>query len=785
MFNHYLKIFFRNLSRNKGYTFINITGLAIGMAFAVLIMLWIKFEVGYDRFHEHADRIALVAFTTEDRSFHGDATPGALAACLEREFPEIEHATRVTSLQPWELGFGGEKFVGRGRYVDSTFFDIFSFPFIAGNPQTAFVSPFSIVITRELAARMFKDGDALGQQVQVTPSVFLTVTGVVDKTPENNSLPFDFLVSCLIGSPNYHKWDVKSLKTFVLLTEGAGYEQVSEKIKDVYNIHNNHTNDLYLQPLKDIHLYNLGGGGRYVYVVVFAMLAAGILLIACINFMNLTTARSQVRAREIGLKKIFGARRSQLAGQSLCESVLTALVGLVLAVVLVELFLPSMNALLGTHLSLTYSGPLLLSLLAIALATGLVAGSYPAVFLSSYRPSVILRKRVPAVRFRGWRKTRKQAGLTLRKVLVVAQFTLSIMLIIGVLVIYRQLGYIRDMDMGFEKDRVILFEMPRELAGKTQTVKNELLKNDHIESATVSTNSLVEWWTSFGIDWEGKQPDRVFDMGFNAVDYDYLETFRVQLAEGRFFSRDFPSDSTDACVVNEAAVRAMGITDPVGRRITIAPQSSWERTVTIVGVVEDYNTESAYKEIRPFMLCPAEYGQFMCLRIKPENMSGTVAAVRETIDKIVPDLNLNIRFFDEEIEAQYILEKKTGEVTVYIAVLAVFISCLGLFGLAAFTAQQRTREIGIRKVLGSSVTKILGLLTREFLVLVLVANIIAWPTAYILMNRWLENFAFRIDIGWSVFALTGALALMIAVLTVCVQALRAALANPVDALRHE
>ena len=789
MFNHYLKIFLRNILKHKGYTLINIAGLATGMAFAVLILLWVQFEMSFDRFHEHTDRLNLVAFTTEDRSFHGDATPGALAGYLESEFPEIVHATRVTSPQKWMLKKDDEKFVSRGRYVDPSFFEMFSFPFIEGDPKTAFSAPLSIVITRDLAQRIFGDKNAVGEWIQVSKKVSLNVTGVMDKLPENTDFQFDFLVPCVIGPSHFNLWDVKSLKTFVMLTEGSDYLAVGEKIKDVYNNHNNHINDLYLQPLKDVHLYDLYGGGRHTYVFIFSLLAASILLIACINFMNLATARSQIRYKEIGLKKIFGARRTQLAVQSLCESVLMSLIALVLAVALAELFLPAMNDLLGANLQFVYGGDLLLYLFGIALLTGLVAGSYPAVFLSSFQPVEILSKQKKAFRFKRWWKKdhsfSRTAGLTLRKFLVVAQFTLSIMLIIGVLVIYKQLGYIREMDMGFEKDQVVLFDMPREIMGKTLTIKNELLKKSNIEAVTVSNNSMVEWWSSFGVDWEGKQTDQTFDMGYNAVDYDYLETFQLELVEGRFFSREFPSDSSEACVINQAAVKAMGMKDPLGRRVTIAPHSSWEKHVRIIGVVKDFNTESAYKEIRPFMMCLQNYGSFMCLRLKPENMSGTIASIKQTINQIVPDVNIDIRFFDSEIANLYIQERMTGKVVVYITSLAVLISCLGLFGLAAFTAQQRTREIGIRKVLGSSVAGIMSLLTQEFLVLVIVANIIAWPIAYYLMNRWLENFAFRIDINWAIFVTTGSLALIIAVLTVCVQAGRAALTNPVDALRHE
>ena len=757
----------------------------------MLILLWVQFEWGFDRFHDNLDRLYTVPFTTDDGQFFSGVMVGALAEYLQSEYPEIETATRVSNPERWKLGYGGKDFLCSGRFVDPQFLKMFSFPFVRGDSQTALADPLSILITRNTAERIFGTEDPIGQAIQFGSNYNLTVTGVMENTPNNTNFDFEFLVSCAIGTENYKKWDIKCIPTFVMLESGSDPQAVSGKIKDVYNDHNQQDtkNNLYLSPVKDMHLYELGGGGRYVYVLIFSALAAAILLIACINFMNLTTARSETRFKEIGVKKVFGANRRQLVLQTLAESMMMSLIALVFAFLIVELLMPFVNSITGVEMVLDYSGSLFLVLLGVALLTGIISGSYPAFYLSSFTPIAILRKQSWTVRLPGWGKNKSgsfsNSSMTLRKILVTVQFTVSIMLIIGVTVIYKQLDYIRNMDMGFEKEQVVLFNMPGPLIAKTATVKNELLKNSQIEQVTVSANSLVEWWTSFGIGWEGRQPGQAFDIGFNAVDYDYLETFKISMAEGRFFSRDFPSDVQQACVINEAAVRAMGITDPVGRDITIAPGSSWEQPATIIGVIKDFNTESAYKEIRPFLMGFSEYGRFMCIRIKTEDISGTIGFIRNKIKEIAPGVNVFPRFFDTEFDRMYQVEKITGKVVVYITLMAIFISGIGLLGLTAYAAQRRTKEIGIRKVMGATAASIIGLLSKEFLVLVIIANIIAWPVAYLAMTRWLENFAFRTDLGWGIFALAAIIVFIITFVTVSTLAARTANINPVNSLRHE
>jgi putative ABC transport system permease protein len=791
MFRQNIKIVLRNMLRQKGYTFINIAGLAVGMAFAIMIMIWVQYEYSFEKFHDNLDQLFLVAFTTDDNEFHGDATAGALAAYLESEYPEITHATRVSFSEWWQFGYEGKKFVGHGRFIDPTFFEMFSFSFIQGEQKTTFVDPHSIVITESLAKRIFGDEDPIGKILDVRHMGGLSVTGLLKDVPANTELEFEFLVPCEIGSDVYNKWDIKSLKTYAMLRKDSDFREVSLKIRDAYNIHNPHdiNNNQYLVPLRDTHLYDLSGGGRYIYTIIFSLMAAAILLIACMNFMNLSTARSEKRIKEIGVKKVFGASRKQLIFQTLGESLVLSLIALFLALIVAELTLPVINSIIRTSFGIDYSGTVIFGILGIALMTGIASGSYPAFFLSSFRPVAVLGRHTPTMRIsRGWFGKilgGSSRGSSFRRFLVIAQFAVSIMLIIVVIVIYRQLHYVKNMDMGFDKDQIALFYMPGELVPKTATVKNELKKHSNIQSVTVSSNSLTRWQTSFGISWEGKQPDQIFDVGFNKVDYDFVETFGLQMVEGRFFSQQYPSDASEAYVVNEAAVKAMRVSDPVGRKITIAPGSSWEKQGVIIGVVKDFNTESAHKEIRPFMIGLTETGGIMCVRIGSEDIVGTVRFMKSKVSEIVPNASIRCLFFNQILGNLYQMEFLTGTVVIYITILAIFISSLGLFGLAAYTAEQRTKEIGIRKVLGASIASVMRLLSKEYLVLVMIANIIAWPVAYYSMSRWLQNFAFRIDLDWITFALAGFLALVIALLTVSSQAARAASANPVISLRHE
>jgi putative ABC transport system permease protein len=785
---HYLKIAVRNLLRDRGYSLINIVGLAVGMAVCILILLWIQDELSYDRFHDDADQLYRVAFSADAERFRGEYVPGPLAAYLKDEYPEIVNSTVFCKHQRMKLSFEGNGFFCAGSFVDPSFFEMFTFPFAQGDPKSALSEPLSVVVTRNLAERMFGHADVVGKAVTIEGAVDLNVTGVLESLPHNSHLQFDFLIPYSIAPPGMKRWDVKCLTAYVLLDENSSHEQVSEKISGVLNEHNpTWENYLYLQPLKQIHLYALGGGGRITYVIIFSILAVIILLVACINFMNLSTARSEKRLKEIGIRMAVGSSRIQLVKQFLCESILISLVALVVAIVLVELLISPTNALLAKQLDLHYSGAVVLGLIGIALLTGIVAGSYPAFFLSSFRPTALLGRRffafLPSKYSRGRASATKPGGASLRRILVVAQFAVSTFFIVCVIIILNQLDYIASKDMGLDPESVVVLRTQGELARTSAALKKELLQNSNILSATAVVNGLESWNSSAGVEWDGMQPDQIFDMGLNWVDYDFLKTLGIEMSEGRFFSEEIPTDKSDAFVVNQAAIKAMGMKDPVGQKITVPLGDRIEGR--IIGVVRDFHTESFHTDIRPFALRFTESGGLMYIRIRSDQLPTALRHIEATVKKFVPDDPCEYAFFDEKLDALYLTEQRMSAMFKYGALIAIIISCLGLFGLAAYSAERRTKEIGIRKVLGASVSSLFGLLSKEFVLLIAVANLLAWPIAYYAMSQWLQNFAYRISIRWEVFVLAAFLSIAVALISVSSQAVKAALANPVESLRYE
>jgi len=535
----------------------------------------------------------------------------------------------------------------------------------------------------------------------------------------------------------------------------------------------------------------LGGGGLITYITIFSVIALLILLIACINFMNLSTARSTARFKEIGIKKVVGSSRYQLIKQFLSESVLLCFGALFLAVIVVLLLLPSVSNILGKQLTMNFNGGIITGLIGIALFTGIVSGSYPAFFLSSFHPVGILRSQLQWMPFlgrnRNKRNTGTMTGISLRRILLIIQFSLSIFFIICVTFIHRQLDFIRTKDLGFDKEHIIILRMTGETRRQPQLLKNKLLINSDIQSISFSGMSLVQWESAdIDFDWTGRSPGQQIMFGENWVDYDYLETFKMKMAQGRFFSREFSTDPGEACVINEAAVKAMGMENPVGKKIIMSPGKTSERTYTIIGILKDFHTESLHKEIRPFFIRFLTFsGTYMCIRIAPGTISNSLNFIESKVKEIVPNDPFTYNFLDEELDKLYKTELLTGKLIRYFTLLAIFISCLGLFGLASFSVERRTKEIGVRKVMGASVSRIVFTLSREFTKWVIIANVVAWPAAWYVMNKWLDNFAFSINLGFEVFILSGFAALVIAILTLSSQTLKAAHANPVESLRYE
>lgn len=791
MFRNYVKIAFRNVVRHKGYSFINIAGLAIGMACFLLILLYVRNELSYDRFHDRSERIYRIAIDIQQGDNVRSAvwSPVPLGPALQADFPETEQVIRFwRAFRP--IVFNDEQSF-REKYfyfTDPEVFQVFSFDLIEGNPQTALASPNSVVVTESTARRLFGDAPVLGQVVRYegypAGTREFTVTGILRDLPNNTQFKFDYLASLAGVETEADNWGSrKPIWTYVLLSEGANPSELKQKLDGYIEQKNPRTSaqfTLYLEPLTDVHLFSrfTGGfkpGSDIASVYLFSAIGFFILVIACVNFMNLATARSLKRAKEVGMRKVLGAQRSQLVKQFLGEAILLSCLSLLLALFLLELLLPWFNSTFNTALTVQYTkdSGLFLFVLATVLLVGLLAGSYPAVFLSRFRPVKTLRGRMAS----------GASGVNLRKGLVVFQFVISIVLIAGTLLVKRQLDYVRHKKLGFDKEMVVVLPYS---ANETPLL-NALLGDARVKSVSVSQRVPVNDINSDGRTVSLSQLDEPLRVESFVVDERFLSTYGMHLIAGRGFSREMASD-TAAFVINETAVNAFGLRSPqeaIGRELTW----SGYKNGRIIGVIEDFHTTSLHEPIEPTVLhmLPNEewWRTFISVRVQSGDLSGTLSFLESTWRRFTPDGVYSAFFIDDSLAQLHRADQQFGRIFAAFAGLAIVIACLGLFGLAAFSAEQRTKEIGIRKVLGASVAGIVNLLSLEFVKLVILASVVASPVAWFAMNKWLENFAYRIEIDWWVFALAGGLALMIALLTVSTQAIRAALANPVESLRYE
>ncbi|MFO7446711.1 MAG: ABC transporter permease [Ignavibacteriaceae bacterium] len=775
MFKNYIKIALRNIRKQKAYSFINIMGLSIGIACVVLIFLWVQYELSFDKFHKNADRLYRVGFTTEKKDFYGFFQPGPLAKYLKENFPEVEQSTNYSEMKI-KVSYETKGFFCSGSFVDSAFFKMFSFPLENGNADNVLSSPNSIVISKSLSNKLFGSENPIGKTLKLNDGLYLNISGIFSDVPKTSHIQFDFVISNLAAPEAMNLWDRKSVETYVLLKQNTSLKNIDKKISGVMDVHNpSWKNILFLFPVTKSHLYEPDGTGSIIYVYIFSFFGILILIAACINFMNLSTARSEKRMKEIGIKKTIGSSRSELIKQFLTESLLLSSISLLLAIVLVELFIPYLNSSLGINISMDYSINMIVILSVITLLTGIIAGSYPAIYLSSFNPLVVLSSRVTS--------NGESRSSMFRKILVIAQFSFSIFIITCVLFISRQLDFLQSKPLGFNKEGVLLINTSGALRQNVGALKEELLKYPFVKSASVSATNLTSFMGAGTgpIDWAGKNPDYILEVGFNFVDEDFAETFQIKMNEGRFFSEEFSTDMSEAFVINEAAVKAMNIKDPLNKTIT-----TWFGLKgKIIGVTDNFNTESLRRELTPVVLIPTREANYLCLRISSADIANSISLIENKVKDIVPDDPFDSSFLDKEIESLYKTERMTGNLSTFIAILAIFISCLGLFGLASFSSERRTKEIGIRKVLGASIPSVLILLTKDFARWVLIANIIAWPLAWYAVDMWLQNFAYRIEMDWAVFALSGFAALIIALITVSFQAMKAAAANPVKSLKYE
>ena len=786
MIKNYLKTAFRNLLRNKAFSVINIFGLAFGMASAVLIVLWIQNEMSFDRYHANANRIYQVwgndTVGGEIRS--GMATPEIMATVLKTDVPEIEQAARISWEQNYLFTVGEKSLKAKGNLVDPSFLTMFSFPLLKGDAATVLNDPYAIVITSQLAKTIFGNEDPIGKIIKVENDENYKVTGILKDLPNNTQFKFEYLMSY------EHKtmkgfidkdWTNISIRTYVLLKPHTSFASADNKIKNIIVQHSGGRakTAAFLYPLKDLRLYSefkngKAIGGRIERIKIFSIIAVFILLIACINFMNLSTARSVKRAKEVGVRKVIGARKGSLIGQFLAESVLMACIAGLLAVLIVQLCLPAFNELVEKKLSIAYSNIYWwLAGISFILFTGILAGSYPAFFLSALKPIFVFKGSASKI----------NTLITPRKVLVVLQFTFAIALIICTMIIQQQIKYAQSRQTGYDKNNLgYVF-----IQGDTR--KNyELIKSDLINSGTAIAVSKTlapltqNWSAGNSLKWQGKDPNTRIQVNRYTEDAGLVKTAGMQLTLGRDIDiKNYPSDST-ACLISESTVKAMGFKDPIGQEIFDDPDS-WH----VVGVIKDFILESPYESVKPFIVKGPKYGgNVIHIRLNPANSIAQNLAKAEQIFKAYnPVYPFDFHFTDEEYAKKFNDEKLTGTLASLFAVLTIFISCLGLFGLATFMAENRIKEIGVRKVLGASVISITGLLSKDFIKLVVIAILVASPLAYWATSKWLQGYNYRVNISWMVFVSAGVLAILIALLTVSFQAIKAAIANPVKSLRTE
>jgi putative ABC transport system permease protein len=788
MVRNYFKIALRNIKRYSAHSILNIFGMAIGMASALLILLWVYDEWSYDRHFRNAENI--YRLTENENAPGGESTlfaisPGVLTKALKEEYPEIIRTSRYEPKSELRLKKGDEFRHERAvAAVDKDFLKMFNIEFIKGDINSALDDPHNIVLTEEMAHKYFGNEVALGKTLQESLGYLVTVTGVIKK-PGNTHLRFDFLVPVELlserGAP-LSDWGFRCYN-YIELEKGTDSKLVADKIRGFLNKHSKGSNsEIFLQNIKKIHLfssrkytYDISGHGDITYVRIMALIAVFILLIACINFMNLSTAQSARRAKEIGIRKVAGANKRKIVFQFLGESLLIVFLAHAIAMILVELLLPGFSNLTGKQLSVNYqSVGLYLGLLSMVLFCGLLAGSYPAFYLSSLKPLDTMKGVI----------NKNPGNAAFRRVLVIFQFSLAVLLIISTLIVGKQLTYLQNKKLGFNKDNIGYFMFPTApWDPKLKTIKKELLSNPDIVSATNVfynyDNPLNMEGTSGGFKWEGKMEGNDVLFYTLGADEDYARTFQLELAEGRYFSSEFSTDAS-AAVINEKAAEVMGFKDPVGEIIT-TPQGT---KLSVIGVVKDFHFRSLHYKIEPLIMQIGGSNTFF-IRMKHEHIVSTVESVRKLYNSFKPDIPLDFHFLDDDFSNLYRTEQRMSKIFGYFSFLVIIISCLGLIGLSSFMTERRTKEIGIRKVNGAKSGEIFFFLSKEYMIWVMISIIIASPIAWYAMHKWLQNFAYRIGIpGW-IFALSGAFALLIALMTVGLQSYKAAGKNPVEALRYE
>lgn len=784
MIRNYLLIAFRNIFRNKLFSVVNLLGLAFGIASSLFIFLWVAEEMSYDKFHEHHERLYRVMENqhyADGQIYTFAATPGPMAPFIQDKYPEIERASRFTWPITSLFQHGTTSFYESGHYVDPQFLEMFSFPFVQGDPSTALRAKNNIVITREFAEKLFGKEDAMGKVLVVNDEDNVTVTGIIGEVPANSSIQFSYLLPFQFfwdeNASWIQTWQSNNVRTFLQLTEDADPAAFSEKLRHEVKEHNENTSvQLFIQPVDDMYLYSqfengVATGGRIEQVRIFSIVALFVLLIACINFMNLSTAQAMRRAKEVGLRKVIGAVPGQLFRQFMGESFLMVLMATAIAALLCFLLIPVYNSVTGKELELSLiTGRIALLMGGLIVVTGFIAGSYPALYISRFRPVAIIRDR---------REGDTGASL-FRRLLVVVQFSLSIILIIGTIVVFRQMNFMKNKDIGFDRENVFYARMSGDIEPHFETFRERLLREPGIEAVTAASQVPIAVGNSTsGVDWPGKQPDQDILFSEMGVDPGFIEAMGMEIVEGRDFDRSRVADSTNF-IVNEAAAVKFGFTDgTAGKSIKVGDQEG-----AIVGVVKNFNFGSLHVAVDPLILHQNWYN-ILLVRTAEGQTERALRAFDGLWKEYAAGYPLSYTFLNQEWEGYYRAEAQRGRVFNTLAVLSVFISCLGLFGLSSFSAQRRTKELGIRKVLGASVPGLIRLMGTEFSTLVIIAALVGCPVGWYLMTRWLEQYAYHVDVGVGPLLVAAVVSFVVALVTVAYHSVEVALSDPVKSLRYE
>jgi putative ABC transport system permease protein len=798
MFSNYIKVAFRNIRRHVMYSFINLVGLALGMTCCFLMLMWVVDELSWDKFHTHAGTLFRVEQDqpTPQGPFHVPLTPDPMGPALLAELPEVQNAARVAFPGVLLVRAGEKVFYERNAtIVDPSYLEMFSFPLVRGDGKTALGDPWSIVLTEEVAQKYFGNDDPLGKTLLVNSKYPFTVTGILRNLPTNTNLRSNILLPFAFEKTRgveLESWGRNHIVTWVQLHEGQDVAEVNAKISDLRRRHmldqlrgapgappNPQVSDVRfeLMPLTDLRLYGRFGYGQSYgsiqSVSLFSALAVFILLIASINFMNLSTARSAARAKEVGLRKVLGAKRTSLAGQFYSESILMTVLAGLLSLAMVELLLPLFNAVSGKEFSHAspFQADFVSAICLVVLLTATFSGTYPALVLSGFQPIEVLKGKFLA----------GGKGALLRKMLVVFQFSLSIIILVGTFTMSRQLSYMREKNPGYDKEQLIYLPLRGDTQQRYASFKQGLINDPLILGVSGTYDPPTSMSANAGgADWEGKDPNFRPLIGEAAVDYDYVQTMKISMAEGRSFSRHYASDSTTGVLVNEALAKLIGGGSVVGKRFSFANDG------TIVGVMKDYHYSRVQSAIEPLAvyLAPSRVN-YALVRLQAGNVAGSLARVKAAWGEVNPSYPFEYRFFDEDFDRMFQADQRMATLFGYASLFAIIVACLGLFGLASYMAEQRTREIGVRKVLGASISEITALLSREFVKWVLVANLVAWPVAYVLLEKLLQNYAYRIPFLWWLYPLVLLISVGVALLTVSSQSIKAATMNPVETLRYE